>query len=1217
MSEGQGRSGRQSRRGGWLGGFVRALLHAVWGVAATLIIATAVLITSARLVLDNAGDYRDTVASAVGDYLGLSVEVEAMDATVDGVRPTLVLEGVRLATPEGEPLGAFDQLRLALSPLRSLRDGQPVLGELTLVGADLRLLRDPEGRLRAGGMALAEGEGGDNRALLPWLFRQARLTVRDSDLTWVDQERGDGRPHRFHADELSLANRFGRHQLEGQLSLPDAGAGRLFLAADLFGVAARPGDWEGRVFLRGEGVGLDGLADAGIDTAGLGGEVDAMLWSRWRKGRAEAVDGQIRVDDLRREGEPLPLTGLEMDLDWQRHADGWRLAIPRLDTGHDRSGREAARVRLVAGEEGALDLDAAGLEVGALDAALRSWPDAPAELRQRLAAAAPGGRIQRLHLRHRPEESSSRRWRLHARVADLESVPVDRLPGLSGVAGEIWADPSSGVARLTMADGQLAFPVFARLPWPVDEASLRLDWQRVAEGWRLQARNGRVESPHLAARGEARLHWPGPGEPLFLDTGITAERADAAHLSRYLPVEKMKPKLVDWLDRGVVDGTARDVRVLLFGRIDKGVFPWREERRGRLFADMEVADAQLDYAPGWPALEAVDGGLTITGQGLSGEARGRTTTGVELGATRFGVADFRDARVALEGPMEGDAGGFLAFLRQSPLVPEAGRLLERARATGPMALDLELDLPLDGSPPDYTGKLRARGSDLALAVGAGELSWSGVRGPLTFTPAGLESPGLTGELLGGPAELALTSSGERGAIRTHITAEGRATVEPLESIWPRWPLERIAGSADWKLNATHDSDGWRVHGQSPLRGVGMDLPDPVGKARGVERPTEVRWAQDGNTGNGGEWQLIHGDRLAGRARPGERRGALHFGEAGEPPTLPDTGVRVTGALEGLDTAAWRELVPTGVTNGEAEALPRVELAMERLHLVGGEGLPRGVPPEPGAGAANWPEVEAHIDDLRLGNMRLGRLELAAGPVESGWETRRFRLRGPSFRGDGGLSWEAASERTRADLSLRSDEAGAFFDDLGYRTIFAEGELRNSITVQWPGGPRDFHLATLEGNARTRIRDGRLVQVEAGAGRLLGLFSLEALPRRLTLDFSDLFSRGLSFDKLDMRARLSRGDAEIERMTIDAPAARIAVTGSTDLLARELDQRIIVIPGDGSNLFLPSAIIWGPQTGALVWLAERILQIDEVTRYVYRVTGSWDDPDVRRLDEEEE
>ncbi|MFP4131384.1 MAG: YhdP family protein, partial [Thiohalospira sp.] len=483
--------------------------------------------------------------------------------------------------------------------------------------------------------------------------------------------------------------------------------------------------------------------------------------------------------------------------------------------------------------------------------------------------------------------------------------------------------------------------------------------------------------------------------------------------------------------------------------------------------------------------------------------------------------------------------------------------------------------------------------------------------------AGLESPGLTGELLGGPAELALTSSGERGAIRTHITAEGRATVEPLESIWPRWPLERIAGSADWKLNATHDSDGWRVHGQSPLRGVGMDLPDPVGKARGVERPTEVRWAQDGNTGNGGEWQLIHGDRLAGRARPGERRGALHFGEAGEPPTLPDTGVRVTGALEGLDTAAWRELVPTGVTNGEAEALPRVELAMERLHLVGGEGLPRGVPPEPGAGAANWPEVEAHIDDLRLGNMRLGRLELAAGPVESGWETRRFRLRGPSFRGDGGLSWEAASERTRADLSLRSDEAGAFFDDLGYRTIFAEGELRNSITVQWPGGPRDFHLATLEGNARTRIRDGRLVQVEAGAGRLLGLFSLEALPRRLTLDFSDLFSRGLSFDKLDMRARLSRGDAEIERMTIDAPAARIAVTGSTDLLARELDQRIIVIPGDGSNLFLPSAIIWGPQTGALVWLAERILQIDEVTRYVYRVTGSWDDPDVRRLDEEEE
>jgi uncharacterized protein YhdP len=298
-------------------------------------------------------------------------------------------------------------------------------------------------------------------------------------------------------------------------------------------------------------------------------------------------------------------------------------------------------------------------------------------------------------------------------------------------------------------------------------------------------------------------------------------------------------------------------------------------------------------------------------------------------------------------------------------------------------------------------------------------------------------------------------------------------------------------------------------------------------------------------------------------------------------------------------------------------LSRLELDMERLHLTGGEGLPRGEPPEPGAGAAGWPELEVAIGDLRLGDMGLGQVEVAAGPTGTGWATRKLQLRGADFRGDGGLVWDAQRRRTRLELSLRSDNAGAFFDALGYQTIFAEGELRSNFALRWPGGPQDFHLASLEGQARTRIRDGRLIQVEAGAGRLLGLFSLQALPRRLTLDFSDLFARGLSFDELETRAELADGVATIERMTIDAPAARIAITGSTDLVSRELDQRIIVIPGDGSHLFLPSALIWGPQTGALVWLAERVLQIDEVTRYVYRVTGSWEEPDVRRLDEEEE
>jgi uncharacterized protein YhdP len=332
---------------------------------------------------------------------------------------------------------------------------------------------------------------------------------------------------------------------------------------------------------------------------------------------------------------------------------------------------------------------------------------------------------------------------------------------------------------------------------------------------------------------------------------------------------------------------------------------------------------------------------------------------------------------------------------------------------------------------------------------------------------------------------------------------------------------------------------------------------------------------------------------------------------------------VTGVLDDLDAGAWGRIVPRPEQAGGDWApawsewnLARVTLALERLHLHVPEREPGEPVPEPGPLTRLRPEhlppLSIRVDDLRRGEARLGALVTASRPSGR-------RLRFPLRLGDGNqklegeMVWDGEHHTTTLTAVLNVPDTGRWMEKgLGLPAFLQDGRLESELDLAWPGGPSDFHLRRVAGAAEFEVVDGRLLEVEPGAGRALGLFSLRSLPRRLGLDFSDLFGEGLAFDRMRGTIELRDGDALIDEMLIDSSVARIRMTGRTGLVARDHDQLITVIPGDGSHFFLPGALIWGPQTGALIWLGEKVLQLDEVTRYTYRVTGSWNDPQVERV-----
>jgi uncharacterized protein YhdP len=181
--------------------------------------------------------------------------------------------------------------------------------------------------------------------------------------------------------------------------------------------------------------------------------------------------------------------------------------------------------------------------------------------------------------------------------------------------------------------------------------------------------------------------------------------------------------------------------------------------------------------------------------------------------------------------------------------------------------------------------------------------------------------------------------------------------------------------------------------------------------------------------------------------------------------------------------------------------------------------------------------------------------------------------------------------------------------MGYAESIKEGSSHVEIAAQWDGSPTSFSLNKATGNMALKIENGRLLDIEPGAGRIFGLVNLQALPRRLSLDFSDIFDSGFAFDRIKGSFTFANGVATTRDLKMKGPAAKVETNGKIDLLERSYDQVVTVIPAVSSGLPVAGAVVGGVVGGAAVLLAEQLFkqEIEEATKVKYTVTGSWNDP----------
>ena len=182
-----------------------------------------------------------------------------------------------------------------------------------------------------------------------------------------------------------------------------------------------------------------------------------------------------------------------------------------------------------------------------------------------------------------------------------------------------------------------------------------------------------------------------------------------------------------------------------------------------------------------------------------------------------------------------------------------------------------------------------------------------------------------------------------------------------------------------------------------------------------------------------------------------------------------------------------------------------------------------------------------------------------------------------------------------------------------RLDYAPGIVSDDMTLLfdlgWSGGPRADVFETLDGDVQVRLGAGQLNEIEPGAGRLFGLMSIVALPRRLSLDFTDVFDKGFGFDSLDGNFRIVDGEAYTCNLSLEGPAANIAIIGRTSLVDREYEQAAVVAANFGNTLPVVGAVVAGPQVAAALLIFSQIFKkpLQEMGQVYYAINGPWEDP----------
>ncbi|MCG8294597.1 YhdP family protein [Pseudomonas entomophila] len=1246
------------------------------GICALLAVLVALYVSLGRQLVPLVAEYRADAELKAEQALGMPVHVGVLEGRWSGLAPVLRVRDLQLG--EGTASLRLDDVKLVPDLWASLKAREVRLARIQLAGLQLILREDEQGTWALEGLPHKDDAPFDPADALKRLRQLGRIDLFDSQVTLHPWQRD---PLTLTYVSLGLQAGASRQRLDLRATLPDGQP----LAMSLDSRASTKAWREGRLqaylslpqsdWARWLPPRLLGQWQA--STLRAGGE----FWIDWNKGQLQQAMVRLNAPQLKgayAERKAVTLDNLALSAWFQRKGQGFDVAVDSLAMSLGQTRWEshlqlAQRLGQNPADE-TWQVQADRLDLTPLTPLIDALAPLPDKLMTVVDALKVTGSLRNVRLDIRPKAEGDQRLQF---AANLEKVGFDAYhgaPAAGNVTGAISGDLGHGELRLdTQAFMLHLYPIFGK-PWHYPKANARLTWTLDKDAFTLVAPYIKVlgDEGKIAADFLIRIHLE-PGHEDYMDLRVGLTEGDGRYTAKYLP-EVLSPALDEWLRSAIVKGNVDEGYFQYQGSLNHGAPP--HARDISLF--FKVHDAALDFQPGWPQVQQVEGDVFIEDTGVRIKARQGLLLDTKVSDVSVDIPHVegdQHSHLYLDGDFDGSLGDGLKILKEAPI--GTGEIFAGWEGEGPLRGKVKLDIPLaHGQRPKVLVDFST--ADATLKVAPPSLELNRLKGDFTFDfDKGLSGKGITLQAFGKPVTAQIAAEGQGGQIQTRISATGQVGLKALTDWLNFQQALPASGDLPYQLQVMLGSRDNRITVNSSLKGLAIDLPAPFGKAAADTRDSRFSLTLQGPERriDAGYADLARFAYTAPADKLAQGRGELLLG-AGEASVPSGQGLRVRGRLEALDLAPWQQQMErfAGQDPGGSarQNLQGVDLSIGQLKAFGmdlnqvvvrlargGQAWDLRLDSKEVIGNARIPDAKATPMTIRLQTLRLPpanatteeQAENAPDPL-AGVDPRKVppldltidkMYRGDDLFGSASVKLRQASRGLSLadiDLDLKGlhiDGSGGWEGEPGSTSSWYKGRLdgknladvlkawgfaptvtsrdfRMDVDGRWPGSPAWVSLNRYSGSLDAALRTGQFVEVEGSAQalRVFGLLNFNSIGRRLRLDFSDLFSKGLAYDRVKGLLVASEGVyVTREPITVTGPSSNFELDGTLDFVRDRVDANLLVTLPVTNNLPLAALIIGAPAVGGALFLVDRLIG-DRVARFAsvhYRVEGPVKEPKI--------
>lgn len=1248
------------------------------GVVAAIVL---LLIGSGAWLSSAVAERKNEIANWASERSGYQIEIGEAGLYWLDFFPKLMLADVNVMTTQQQrPVLAFDSLYIGIDALQSIDQQQAVIDSASVSGLRLAVIRDEQGQFSVRDFDWQSDKAVDTSDK-PWLAVLAGLQqvqLQDIDVDYTDALRTNLSGHyQVHYANFTQSGNWLATSLN--LTPPQQLGQQLSLSGELLRDGANWPEWE--VTVDASQVQLAALADgqALSDVSIEQGRADFRVTAS-KQADDIVASGLLRLQNTQFQRlkmkdpasddassvaaslpQPLHVDYLDTEFNWMRQGETWQLDLQSLDVAINGEAWPQTQLRASADANEWMHLQTNYLRLSDLSAVAAIIDEAP----QWLKLYAPAGDVHDLQL---TVDNNQQISTLQATVNELGFRQNGDIPGASGLSFTVdWSDTQIN-AYVDSRDVALYANNWLTDTVYFDTINGHFQWQPQQPSGVLAINALQVVNDDLNIRLNGRFD-----ATTSSDTDLSLSLADfnVANWLNYVPQRMLDPAFLAWANDAFVSGKVDNGEIRLQG--DPAAFPYdTQPDAGKFDMMLSVSDVELNYGDGWPHLESVTGIVSGAGNDLQITTDSGRIAGFNFAGVSANIINLVNGlpNLTVEGLLQGEATAGLNFLKNSPLASRFGPIADWLAVAGNTQIKLDLAVPLlDPDATQVSGEISFQDNRLVLN-GLPSLAFEQLAGQLNFNNDGLTAEQLKATVAGEPA--AMTIQPQAGntliEINTAFNAAGLANLWQFDlpkSIFGRSDLQVVVDVAeaqpgDFSVEVKLDSD---------LQGMVIDLPAPFNKSAESPLPLQIKLTPDSPLKV--DVQLADWLTAVAALTDNDIRAAIALGETTA--RLPANGIVVSGDLATLSVSDWQAwwqqnsnpdadsqwpinvadlrfdrllwhslaLNDVAVNVRRQPAVWQIKLAAQELKgdinwPASGDSLPTlhfdfvdlALPSEMMATdgsrsqSALWPGFQLNIDNLTLDDMQLGRLQARALRQPLRWQLVSASLQSPTLQATASGDWRRTDDGDNSQLSLQlsSDDLENLLIDLGYQPAISARRVNVNGDFTWPAAPLDFSRQDLRGQMQLDVGSGELKDVEPGAaGRIFGLLSFTAIPRRLSLDFSDLFGSGFSFSRISGSFDFADGLATTNDLQMRGDSALISVTGPINLLERTYNQTVQVTPSVASSLPLAGAVAGGPiglGVGTAIFLVDKIAsnlfdkELVDIITYRYQLTGPWDAPEMK-------